>query len=301
MADKKLDLGARIGSMILDHLIMTFASFIFAIPAMIDIFSKAFSAEMSHEGKGMTFGGNLVYIYLIGFAVYFCKDCVNGRSPAKRILGLQVVNHTTGEPATPVRCVVRNIFICIWPIEFFVTLVSPSRRLGDLVAGTRVVVFEATRPQPSRVDPSQLALSLGIGYGAILLMMIPFFGLMSKVENIQSPWDATTYNEKLSKATEKYFLDSLGVAATPDVRVYDRMKDRDLKYVSVILRLRDDHLNDDSDYEELKSSTTSLLLKKFPEKTFAGKIQYEYKGSGSLRWRSYWLDWEDEALTKTGD
>ena len=46
-------------------------------------------------------GGQWVYLGVIGLALYFCKDSFHGRSPAKRILKLQVVDEVTGKPPAP--------------------------------------------------------------------------------------------------------------------------------------------------------------------------------------------------------
>ena len=78
---------------------------------------------------------------------------------------------------------------------------------------------------------------------------------------------------------------------TADVRVYDKIQNEDLKYVSIILQLKENYMADDESYEQLKSATVPLLLTKFPEKTFVGRIQYVYKTEGSMQTRTLPLDW----------
>lgn len=56
-------------------------------------------------------GGSWAYLGILGLALYFCKDIINGRSLAKRLLKLQVVDNTTGEVASPMQCFVRNLFV----------------------------------------------------------------------------------------------------------------------------------------------------------------------------------------------
>jgi uncharacterized RDD family membrane protein YckC len=73
--------------------------------------------------------------------VYFLKDSFYGRSLAKRITKLQVVNNATGEPASIARGFIRNVFIIMWPVEVLVSLFNPQRRIGDYVAGTKVVTY----------------------------------------------------------------------------------------------------------------------------------------------------------------
>ena len=133
LTNKQLDAGTRIGAMTLDHFIMTMIMMAFFIPGMISNFANVF--QTTHEQTSFDpLGGNLMYVGTLGFAIYFCKDIINGRSIAKRILKLQLVNNSTGKIASPIRCFVRNICCIIWPIEVIVSMVTPSRRLGDRIA-----------------------------------------------------------------------------------------------------------------------------------------------------------------------
>src|SRR6476620_6557071 len=95
--DNRITVGKRVWTMLLDHIIMTAVVLLFGL-----------------------ISGSVVYIVLIGFALYFCKDCIGGQSVAKRILGLQVVNNNDGRVAKPLRCLIRNIFCVLWPIEVIV-------------------------------------------------------------------------------------------------------------------------------------------------------------------------------------
>ncbi len=98
--------------MLLDHLFMTMIAMVFFIPGMISGFADAFN--VSHEQTRPNFmGGGFGYLSMLGFAIYFCKDCINGRSIAKRILKLQVVDNSTGQVASPLKCFIRNMFIII--------------------------------------------------------------------------------------------------------------------------------------------------------------------------------------------
>lgn len=71
--------------------------------------------------------------------IYLNKDCLQGRSPAKRILGFEVVEYPAGLPVSPSRCALRNITILLWPIEIIMLLINPNRRIGDYLAGTECV------------------------------------------------------------------------------------------------------------------------------------------------------------------
>lgn len=289
MTEHNTSAGIRIGSMFLDHIAMTFIATIFFIPGIISGFSTAF--EISHEQASPDIFGGLSYIGLIGFALYFSKDAIHGRSIGKRALKLQVVDNSSGNVASPIKCFVRNIFCILWPMEVIVTLASPSRRIGDIVAGTRVVQFNPELEQP-KINYGQIGLSIILAYGLLVLVMLPFEGWKSEMESNQIGYIHSSINEESAKETEQLFTDSLGAYLTPDVRVYDKVeKNEDLKYVSVILRLNENYLESDDYYEQLKSATVSLLLTKFPEKTFVGQIKYVYQQPGSMQIRSLPLDW----------
>src|SRR5689334_10141418 len=87
------------------------------------------------------------YLWIGCVAIYLCKDCIGGRSIAKRVTNLKVIDNKTGEAASPLQCLVRNILIFIFPLEILVVLFSPQRRLGDRLAGTRVNYFEPWEPR----------------------------------------------------------------------------------------------------------------------------------------------------------
>lgn len=290
MTEQKVNAGTRLGTMILDHFIMTFGAMIFAVPGMISGFATAFN--ISHEQKSPNLFGNMSYVMLIGFAVYFCKDSINGRSPAKRILKLQVVDNTAGKAASPLKCFVRNIFCVLWPIEVIVALVNPSRRIGDFVAGTKVVPFDPTVEQ-QKTNWGQIGISFALAYGLMLIIMLPFNMMKAGLANQQVKYNETSFNEPVSKETEQLFADSLGNYLTADIRVYDKIENEDLKYVSIIFRLKENYLADDESFGRLKTSTIPLLLTKFPEKTFVGRIQYVYQSGGSMQSRTLPIDWRE--------
>lgn len=107
--------------MFLDHIIMSFAivSLLALLESLIIVDNQLLVA--------------------IGLGIYVNKDILNGRSPAKFILKLQVVNKTTGVAADALKCFLRNLFVIIWPVEVVVAFLTPQSRIGDRLAGTRVV------------------------------------------------------------------------------------------------------------------------------------------------------------------
>lgn len=72
---------------------------------------------------------------------------------------------------------------------------------------------------------------------------------------------------------------------TPDIRVYDSVKNKNLKYISTILRLRENYIDDDNSYNQLHEISTNLIYSKFPKKSFTGQIKYVYQGDGQFQSR----------------
>lgn len=287
MNEQKVNAGTRLAAMFLDHVIMTFAMMILAILGMVATFSKAFN--VGHDRPQASLFGNSVYIMLIGFAVYWCKDSINGRSPAKRILKLQVVDNTTGIAASPIKCWIRNIFLGFWPLEAIVALINPGRRIGDFVAGTKVVPFHPGTTE-QKVNWKAVVISLVLAYAVI---GIPFYLMNSTLEGRKINYVENSFNESESRATEQLFADSLESELDADVRVYDKIENEDLKYVSVIFRIKESYLPSEEAFEQLKSKTIALALIKFPEKTFIGRFRYVYSMGGSVQTRDVTLDWRD--------
>lgn len=136
MKDKEITLGLRLGSMLLDHVTMC----LIIVPPLILL------KILLMPQKG--FGGHPLETPAFYFMmlVYFNKDFVNSRSIAKRILGLVVVDRETGEPASELKCLLRNFTIAIWPLEVLISLFSRTRRLGDVIANTKIEVAEKESP-----------------------------------------------------------------------------------------------------------------------------------------------------------
>lgn len=287
MNEQKVNSGTRLAAMFIDHFIMTFAMMIFAIPGMITSFAKAFN--VGHDQPETDIFGYSAYIMLIGFAVYWCKDSINGRSPAKRILKLQVVDNATGIAASPIKCWVRSIFLVLWPLEAIVALINPNRRIGDFVAGTKVVPFQPGTVK-QKVNWRGTAIALLLAYAVI---GIPFYLVKSKTGGREIRYVETSFNESESKAMGQLFEDSLKSQLDTDVRVYDAVENEDLKYLSLIFRMKKNYFLNEETFEELKSKTIALTLTKFPEKTFIGRFIYVYEMGGNAQTRSIILDWRE--------
>lgn len=269
----------RLGSMIVDQFIMTMIAMAFFIPMMIKILSNAFN--ISHEQTEIDFGGPLLYVSLLGFAIYFCKDIINGRSIGKRLTKTQVVDNTTEQVASPLKCFVRNILCVIWPIEVIVTLINPGRRLGDQIAGTKIVQYDPINVAQPKFDIKKGLVPLAISYGIMLLFMLPFQAfkpIFTKVKYVES-----SYNDTESKSLEKLFADSLGQNLSASVKVFDKIENQKVKYISVIYMLKENYLEDETQSKQLKQITNELLYSRHPKESFTGQAKYVFKTSGSMR------------------
>lgn len=151
--------------MLLDHVIMTFVIMIVVTPGVAyDIFQN-----LGGNAPPKLMLGNY-YWNIVGFSLYFNKDILFGQSPAKRILKLQVVNAKTGEPASSLRCLVRNITVVLWPIEVVTALINNERRVGDFIAGTKLTTYATAQPK-QQLNWVYLITALVVGTLATYLIM----------------------------------------------------------------------------------------------------------------------------------
>jgi len=162
---KPISIGLRLGTMLLDHALICF---LIGVP--IIVLSKIF--EPTNQVNS-TFETIPSYYFIPLFAVYFCKDCIDGRSLAKRILKLQVINRKDGLAASPVQCLIRNLFILIWPIEVLVAFFNQEKRIGDIVAGTKIGYYNPTA-EDQRTNIFQVILCFILASALSFLLFIFF-------------------------------------------------------------------------------------------------------------------------------
>ena len=174
--------GLRLGSMLLDHFIMCFL----LIPPFILI--------LFVTGTNVPFEMPVYPFYAI-ILIYLNKDGILGQSIAKRLVGLQVIDRKTGLPANELKCFLRNMTIPVWPIEAIAVLISPSRRIGDLIANTRTVVEDKKPPLTILSDlkgrrpnaNTWLTLIACVAYAALLWLAMDSLGMNSSSPRFQPP------------------------------------------------------------------------------------------------------------------
>ena len=164
----------RISSMLLDHIIM---SFVILLPWGILMILLAIDIIKIDSQF-------LPMIFLSTMFIYINKDFFNAKSPAKRILGYQVINLKTEKPATELQCFIRNLTLAIaWPIEVIVGYLNPKRRIGDYIANTKVVKSEKESLKSILTDFKNKKMKLNFII-ILIIGVIYFYGLSFLMPNI---------------------------------------------------------------------------------------------------------------------
>ena len=172
---KNKSIAIRLASMLLDHFIMTFGIVI------TFLIIGGTSHFISKSNQNTEFSDSFTFVMMgIGFllfSVYFNKDAIKGKSPGKRILGFVIVENKTGKIANPIKSLIRNLTIVLWPIEVIFSIFSPQRRIGDYIAGTKVI--EDDQSLETKIKPIQILLALFLGLlflSSLLMIQLPVIG-----------------------------------------------------------------------------------------------------------------------------
>ena len=161
-----ISIGRRLDSVWVDKFVATLICLFFFIPYLI---------SQPAENTTCLIDSFWFYFGLIGFALALCKDVVDGRSPAKLMFNLQVVDVNTNVVASPIRCLVRNFLFFLFFIDEIILLADQSnRRIGDWIAGTKVIFIDPSNHVESKTSTGQLILVFALSYGFVVLIS---FGL----------------------------------------------------------------------------------------------------------------------------
>ena len=109
------------------------------LPALI----YAMIFERLARTQGTNIGGLLLFVLLVLLfpTLFVFRDVLlNGRSIAKRIFRLRVIDNVTSEKPSNKKLVLRNLFFVAYPVEL-VLLIVTGRSLGDMVTKTSVVKY----------------------------------------------------------------------------------------------------------------------------------------------------------------
>jgi len=161
--------------MLLDHILMSIL--IIPIGIIFSIISEKLGFKLN---EGMSF-----YVWVLIIFIYYNKDFYNAKSPAKRIMGYQIVDRKTDKPATELQCFVRNFTICVaWPLEVIVGFINPERRIGDIIANTKVVLSEKEKLKTLWAELKKTKLKTN-SIGIIIIGAIYFYGLTYIIPGIR--------------------------------------------------------------------------------------------------------------------
>lgn len=280
----KVTIGLRLASMLVDHFAMTFITIIIVMPGVaINIFDAFI---LDHDPSSFGFGG-MSFLFAIGYSAYFNKDIFNGRSPAKRILKMQVIDNKTGQVANPLKCLARNLTIVLWPLEVIFVLVDPKRRLGDKIAGTRIDYIE--NPEKTKIDWSKFTIALLIAVGFSVLISLPFTLMGSKWKTDKVAYIEKSYDQKKSEKADELFETQLdGLIKKADFKFYGQIENDDRKYVAGILYFT--NRSDYDNFQESEKKIADLLTSEFTLDSHVCFLKFVYKEPGSMSTRQKFYD-----------
>ena len=272
MDNKKTPLGIRLASMLIDHFILSFAILIILAPSLF--FGLKNIINITHE-QPVFQPEFAIYSMLFWFIVYFNKDIINGRSPAKRILKLQVIDIKTNKPASSIKCLIRNLTTPFWLLEVLITLFNPERRIGDLFAGTKVEVYTPNLEENKysfKKSLSALILSLFI----VSIFLIPLSTLTKSFNDKDIDYIEESYNDDLSNSLTAFLSYRFReVSDSIDIKCYNKINGDDLKYISILYFTKKESLFSDIElYNRFRKSLIDTLDIKIPKDSFVlnGKL-----------------------------
>jgi len=291
MNSKQINAGNRIAAMFLDHLVMTFIIMFLAMPVIF----IGFDSSLENDTMALSSKFDWKFILMIlAVSLYFNKDIIQGKSIAKRALNQEVVNINNNKVASPIKCLIRNLFIVIWPIEVIVVLANPTRRIGDFVAGTKIDFVSSERDSKPKIDFKQVAVSIIIGF---LMLFGASFLVKEKVSEgafvspdyIESSFNkelSLNFEEKLNELQSNYLLNT-------NVNVYDSIKSDSLKFVSATFYLTQNFIENETQLEEIKNEIFNTMFGIVPKGGFIlfGKFVYNGRSTKSSTERYY--DWRN--------
>ena len=122
----------RLAAFIIDALMV---SLVLILPATVISYTMAWIGGTTKAVAWVWYGALAVLLLAI-----LLRDAWRGRSPGKRILGLQLTTRK-GVPCGLVCSFLRNLplFVAPWNLLELYLVISGRRRTGDRIAGTNVV------------------------------------------------------------------------------------------------------------------------------------------------------------------
>jgi uncharacterized RDD family membrane protein YckC len=172
----------RLFAYVLDLAVCYGAFAVLALLVMLAVSGVASAAHAAEDAAGAGFGILLVVLFALQWVYFAALEAWKGVTPGKAAFGMRVLT-VTGRPVTFREAVLRNVLRAAdaMPLTYTVGLVSVAglasmaatrrfQRLGDLVAGTVVVVpVRAKKGAPLVLSPPLTADERAMVRGAVRL------------------------------------------------------------------------------------------------------------------------------------
>jgi uncharacterized RDD family membrane protein YckC len=168
--DPKPTVPLRLWLLLLGLIMMVVLALIIFIPSFILDVLRGFSIVQHSRLEDYL----VEYLIVLILAVYLAKNVRNGQSFTKRTLRLQVLNNTSGEVASPLQTVIRNLTVLIWPVEIIMMMINPSRRIGDYIANTRLERYSVLSVPQKKYTLVQTLLAFFLSLVLCFTGTIPF-------------------------------------------------------------------------------------------------------------------------------
>ena len=117
------------------------------------------------------------------FSIFLCKDLIGGGSIGNRIAKLKVVNSNESF-VTPLKLILRNIFVFIWPVEILMCFINPEKKFGDIVFGTKVVQYDNRNTNPINLRGIQVFIYFSITLIILFILFYSIFQLLIKSNDL---------------------------------------------------------------------------------------------------------------------
>jgi len=175
---EKVNIFRRWGSIAIDRLIYGTYLGLISFPYYQYLKKNDFSVE---DHKSLTYQILLFLPMIIYYGIYLNKDIYKGQGFGKYLMKLQIIDRKTKKTASPIKCVLRNLLLILYPVEFIITLFNPRRRLGDYIFGTEVVNYrkENVIQYPKKQIITSLIIAILFTFTITLLFYILFINFLN--------------------------------------------------------------------------------------------------------------------------
>jgi uncharacterized RDD family membrane protein YckC len=188
-------LGSRSAAMIIDQVIVTLANFALAL---LLIFSTSNNIWVLLD-SGWLVAIFLIVLFIINWGYFFAAEYFfNGKTIGKNIIGIRVIQEN-GHSITLLSALIRNLLriIDMLPTSYFLGIIlvffhSKHKRLGDMAAGTVVVLEEGRKQQKKKTAMEKEIEQRGLNKNSLYIDDVAYNTLGSKEYNL-----LRTYSSKL--------------------------------------------------------------------------------------------------------